>query len=401
MTAFWMTWKPEGWPLEQLRDLVQRFERDSSADEPWRIIAHKRAKVGDRVFAFKQGSEPRGIFGVGTITAPPSIRPELSPHSEQLQYFAPVHFTSLVDPTDHFLLPLEDMIEIVPGRLIRAQASGYPMPPDAAASIAVLLGLPDTGDVAVENLRNPPWNRDELILALDAYVRWSGNPPSKTSSEIEDLSRTMNDLRRILGTRGQATLRNVNGVYMKLMNFRRFDPAFVSQGKSGLTRGNRLEEEVWNEFHDDASRHRRVADAIRKALSETIALGTTTAEGGEFDLPGEEEAIEGRLLTVQHHRRERSRNIVLAKKAAATKVGRRLECEVCGFDFRERYGVRGEGFIECHHIKPVADLGDGTPTRLSDLALLCANCHRMVHARRPWLTVEQLRASLLAMGAPL
>ena len=27
--------------------------------------------------------------------------------------------------------------------------------------------------------RNPPWSRDELILALDLYVRFKGNPPGK------------------------------------------------------------------------------------------------------------------------------------------------------------------------------------------------------------------------------
>jgi hypothetical protein len=59
MASFWMTWKPEGWPVEQLRALVAKFERDGVADEPWRIIAHKQAKVGDRVFAFKQGKDPR------------------------------------------------------------------------------------------------------------------------------------------------------------------------------------------------------------------------------------------------------------------------------------------------------------------------------------------------------
>ncbi|WP_352230624.1 MULTISPECIES: HNH endonuclease [Asaia] len=33
----------------------------------------------------------------------------------------------------------------------------------------------------------------------------------------------------------------------------------------------------------------------------------------------------------------------------------------------------------------------GTKTKLSDLALLCANCHRMIHARRPWLSLDELR----------
>jgi 5-methylcytosine-specific restriction protein A len=105
--------------------------------------------------------------------------------------------------------------------------------------------------------------------------------------------------------------------------------------------------------------------------------------------------IEGQLLTFQHQRRERSRKIVTAKKAAVLKTLGKLICEVCHFDFAKQYGKRGQGFIECHHIKPVADLGDGTPTRLADLALVCANCHRMVHARRPWLTIEELRAHLL------
>ncbi|MDP6032209.1 MAG: HNH endonuclease [Alphaproteobacteria bacterium] len=33
----------------------------------------------------------------------------------------------------------------------------------------------------------------------------------------------------------------------------------------------------------------------------------------------------------------------------------------------------------------------GERTKLSDLVLLCSNCHRMVHRKRPWLTVRELR----------
>jgi hypothetical protein len=32
----------------------------------------------------------------------------------------------------------------------------------------------------------------------------------------------------------------------------------------------------------------------------------------------------------------------------------------------------------------------GSKTTIEDLALLCANCHRMVHSARPWLTVDEL-----------
>nr|WP_227672732.1 HNH endonuclease [Komagataeibacter sp. FXV3] len=104
----------------------------------------------------------------------------------------------------------------------------------------------------------------------------------------------------------------------------------------------------------------------------------------------EVEAPEGRILTVLHHSRERSRKIVQAKKKDVLAKTGRLACEACGFDFVERYGDRGQGFIECHHIKPLSDLPNETKTRLDDLALVCANCHRMIHAQRPWMNIEEL-----------
>ena len=68
-------------------------------------------------------------------------------------------------------------------------------------------------------------------------------------------------------------------------------------------------------------------------------------------------------------------------------------CFGCGFDFEEKYGNRGKGFIEVHHIKPLShqkkeiNIDPG-----KDLVPLCPNCHRMVH-RFPddILTIAQLR----------
>jgi 5-methylcytosine-specific restriction protein A len=70
----------------------------------------------------------------------------------------------------------------------------------------------------------------------------------------------------------------------------------------------------------------------------------------------------------------------------------KLACEICAFNFAICYGDRGNGFIECHHTKPVETLTAGDKTNLDDLALVCANCHRMIHRRRPWLSVAELRA---------
>ncbi len=47
--------------------------------------------------------------------------------------------------------------------------------------------------------RNPPWSRDELILALDFYLRHHNHIPSKTSAEIEELSLLLNDMARQTG----------------------------------------------------------------------------------------------------------------------------------------------------------------------------------------------------------
>jgi 5-methylcytosine-specific restriction endonuclease McrA len=101
----------------------------------------------------------------------------------------------------------------------------------------------------------------------------------------------------------------------------------------------------------------------------------------------EETAREGQPMVVQHVRRERSRRLRSKKVEAA---GERPSCEACGFEFERVYGERGRGFIECHHLIPVSELDPATPTRLEDLALLCANCHRMVHVSRPWLGIDEL-----------
>ena len=139
-------------------------------------------------------------------------------------------------------------------------------------------------------------------------------------------------------------------------------------------------------------RFRAVADAIRNEV-----------EAGESlvhdDIGGVSVAVEGRLLTRLHQVRERDRGIVEKRKASALKRYGRLVCEVCDFDFAERYGSRGAGFIECHHVRPVHSLAaTGEQTSEDDLALVCANCHRMIHASQPWLTTDELRQQIRTEG---
>ena len=246
------------------------------------------------------------------------------------------------------------------------------------------VGDPDASTVAQ---RNPPWSRDELILALDLYMTNPASPPSHESAAVVELSTVLSRMARLLGVSTADTFRNANGVYMKMMNFRRLDPEFTGAGMKGLTRGNKDEAVVWEEFSGDHARLAAVAAAIRAAVASEEAL-----ELQRVDDEGIEEAPEGRILTRLHRSRERNRKLVATKKARAMRDGGHLTCEGCGFDFAVTYGERGEGFMEVHHTLPVHEIRPGHVTRLAGLALVCANCHRMIHARRPWLTIEELTA---------
>jgi len=107
------------------------------------------------------------------------------------------------------------------------------------------------------------------------------------------------------------------------------------------------------------------------------------------------EAAEGRRRLRVHLARERSKNLINTFKASLA----RFACEACGTDMGEVYGALGEGYIEAHHRVPVASLKDDEKTRITDLAALCPNCHRMIH-RNGLMSVEDLAAHLRARRSP-
>lgn len=105
-------------------------------------------------------------------------------------------------------------------------------------------------------------------------------------------------------------------------------------------------------------------------------------------------SLEGaeKYLVGRHKYYERDPGIISKKKRLAELAGL-LICEVCKFNFSVRYGLHGQGFIECHHTTPIA--GNGVrETRVEDLALVCSNCHRMLHRKNEdgnFYSIEELR----------
>lgn len=108
-------------------------------------------------------------------------------------------------------------------------------------------------------MRNPKWERDELILALDLYFRHNPIYLSQKHEEVIKLSNILNKLPIYDSSLRTEVYRNPNGVYMKLCNFLRFDPSYNG---IGLERGGKLEEMIWNEFSGNQKYLNKISQII-------------------------------------------------------------------------------------------------------------------------------------------
>jgi len=224
------------------------------------------------------------------------------------------------------------------------------------------------------------WSRDELILALDLYFREPNARGNKHHQEVIALSALLNRIARITGGPTYEKYRNASGVSMTLNAFLGYDSAYEGRG----LRGTKGAEAVWRDFAGARDLLAQTAAAIKSGWEE---IGEPTLHV----MPeSDEEPVEGRILTMLHQIRERNKAIVGQKKGKVLRESGYLRCEACGFDFQKKYGERGFGFVECHHDRPLCSYRAGDKTQLADLRIICSNCHRMLHRRRPWLTVAAL-----------
>jgi 5-methylcytosine-specific restriction protein A len=163
---------------------------------------------------------------------------------------------------------------------------------------------------------------------------------------------------------------------------------------SGITQGNacklenisgigniaELQLDIWQRFSEHfISSEREAAEEVRAIIN-------------ELDLTDPNISVtEGELKLVSHMIKERNRKIVKEKKQQSINAGT-LFCEVCSFSFPKNYK---SNFIECHHIVPIGQTGV-RETTLDDLALVCANCHRMLHTKFEgvFLSIEQLQSRM-------
>lgn len=114
--------------------------------------------------------------------------------------------------------------------------------------------------------RNPTWAEEELVLALDLYLRFGVMGPADL--EVIEVSRLLNGLTIHPDRPDLADFRNPNGVAKKTANFRAIDP---NHPGLGMRRFGKRDVEVWEKYASD----REALDAAVAATREGNKLPAT------------------------------------------------------------------------------------------------------------------------------
>jgi 5-methylcytosine-specific restriction protein A len=238
---------------------------------------------------------------------------------------------------------------------------------------------------------NTPWTRDEIILVLDLYFRVSPTNSSDKSPEIIELSNILNALPVHLNYEQKERIRNPKGVHMKLYKFLHFDPSYLGKRLFSVSK---LDKEIWEEFANQKEKLAELANLIKTLSYKSDAVRIKLTE---ITITDEyEETSENKVLKRIHKMIERNPLLSKRKKRQVLSEDRVLRCEVCGLDFNFFYGARGKSLAECHHKTPVSNMLIETDTKLSELSIVCANCHEDLHKGKPSILFEELKQTLHA-----
>ncbi|WP_426154052.1 HNH endonuclease [Pseudomonas sp. DC3000-4b1] len=148
-----------------------------------------------------------------------------------------------------------------------------------------------------------------------------------------------------------------------------------------------MDREVWTELGHNPKRTSELAKIIRASIIKVDEIP-------QFEV--EEEFAEGKLATKVHLRRERSHRLRKEVIAKRMKQGN-LVCDLCGYDGESINPMLRDSLFECHHIIPLSLIGE-TQTKARDIALLCANCHRLLHRaisnKKEWVSISEAKAMI-------
>ncbi len=148
-------------------------------------------------------------------------------------------------------------------------------------------------------------------------------------------------------------------------------------------------QKIWKNF----KKFNSVAQNVPEMYMDAINKLCEEREKAHIPILGSNESFvvnkaEGNRIEFYTTRYER----VLKYREAAIKI-HGTKCQICGFDFKNKYGYIGENYIEVHHKKPLFSLDEKLiPNPETDLVTICSNCHRMIHRKKnDIITPEKLK----------
>jgi 5-methylcytosine-specific restriction protein A len=236
-------------------------------------------------------------------------------------------------------------------------------------------------------MRSPTWTSDELLLACALVVKNGWRELREGDHAVLELSELLRSLPIHEEAVKPADFRSVGSVSRKTTDLATNHPAYPR----AATRCGKGDKAVIQAFINDEPGMLQAAQALEEGIASGL-LFLIPEQPEEIDEDGAS-AVEGKLLTRWAISRERNPKLRRSKIALVRKRNQPLRCEVCAFDFAQSYGEVGKDYIEVHHRLPLYVSGQ-RETKIDDLALLCANCHRMCHRQyqgERWRTPNAVR----------
>ena len=229
---------------------------------------------------------------------------------------------------------------------------------------------PQTKLVAIDIGGNQKWSVDLSGRVIDSAIAtnrpWLSVALADGSMRVIDVSTTLRSLPIHADASKNGKFRNPDGVVFKTGNIKK-----VATGR-GLGNVANADREAWRQYGHDPGLVKVLAARIREQV---VRPEVTTPEVALVE--PDEEFAEGRIFTAIHKVRERSPQLRKKLLAARRRIGP-LACDACDSPAVITDPTLSDAGFEAHHVVPLA-IANREPTRLSDMAVLCATCHRLIH----------------------
>jgi HNH endonuclease len=177
-------WNPEKWPHEELRKLVDTFDSNGIAEEPWACAAYRKIRLGDRAYLLKVG-KPLGIFGRGHVVGKPQKWEEAPPGRNPWQ--VPIRFDVswgdvLWDPVEHLLVDEKQLLRMPAAQRFKMmQKGGETLNPDTAREIDNII---DDSILLGRGRASPVDEAAQEIVRLKKLIEQATRPDQRAFSEI-------------------------------------------------------------------------------------------------------------------------------------------------------------------------------------------------------------------------